>query len=228
MLPLIATVLPLGIAAAIHPTLIAIQLLLVSQPYWWRRARAFAIGAALPLISFGALAYFGFAQLPSGNPGTLNILGVSLRTMIGLGFLSGSVWLLWSHPRLQQRTSDFVTEKVRSGAPKDFLILGLLMNGKSVTTYALLVPALHDISTVGQPLPLKLLALAVLFGLALAPLWVPMVLAASLGSRGARRLQNMSDFVIANDFRLLGVMALVVGLYLTGSAAVLVAVVTHF
>lgn len=228
MLPLIATVLPLGIAAAIHPTLIAIQLLVVSQPHWWRRARAFAFGAALPLITFGVLAYFGFAQLPTGSPGTLNILGVSLRTIIGLAFLAGSVWLLWSHPRLQQRTSDFVTEKVRSGAPKDFLILGLLMNGKSVTTYALLVPALHDISTVGQPLLIKLLALAVLFGLALVPLWVPMVLSASLGPKGARRLQDMSDFVIANDFRLLGVMALVVGLYLTGSAAVLVAVVTHF
>ena len=227
MLPLIATVLPLGIAAAIHPTLIAIQLLLVSQPHWWRRARAFAVGAALPLITFGALAYFGFAQLPSGDPGALNILGVSLRTIIGLAFLAGSAWLLWAHPRLQQRTSDFVTEKVRSGAPKDFLILGLLMNGKSVTTFALLVPALHDISTVGAALPVKMLALAFLFGLALAPLWLPMVLAASLGPQGSRRLQHMSDFVIANDFRILGVMALVVGIYLTGSAAVLVAVVSH-
>jgi len=33
----------------------------------------------------------------------------------------------------------------------------------------------------------------------------------------------MSSFVIDNDLRIIGVMALFVGLYLTGSAAVLVA-----
>lgn len=227
MVPLIATVVPLGIAAAIHPTLIAVQLLLVSQSHWWLRARAFAVGASLPLLLFGALAYFGFAQLPSGSPGALNVVGVGLRSVLGLAFLAGSVWLLWPHPRLQQRSAEFVTARVRSGAPKDFLILGLLMNGKSVTTYALLVPALHDISTVDQPAPIKVIALVVLYGLALSALWLPMALAAGLGQRGAQRLQTMSTFVIANDFRILGVVALVVGLYLTGSAAIVVAVIAH-
>lgn len=78
MLPLAATVIPLGIAAATHPTLIALQVLLVSQPRWWHRARAFAIGAALPLVTIGALAYLGFAQLPTTKPGEVSILGVSL------------------------------------------------------------------------------------------------------------------------------------------------------
>ncbi len=227
MLPLIATVVPLGLAAAIHPTIIAIQLLLVSQPHWWPRARAFAMGAALPLVIFGAAAFLGFAQLHSAKPEELDVLGVSLRTIIGAAFLGGSAWLLWAHPRLQQRTADFVTEKVRSAAPRDFFILGLVINGKSITSYALLVPALHDISVEAHSLPISVIALVVLYALALCGLWLPMVLAASLGHQGAQRLQRMSDYVIANDFRILGVMALVVGLYLTGSAALLVAAVSH-
>lgn len=228
MLPLIATVIPLGLAAAIHPTLIALQLLLVSQPNWWTRARAFAIGAALPLLVFGALAYLGFAQLPAPKPGEVDILGVSLRTVIGLAFLAASVWLLWAHPSLQRRSAEFVKTKVATGAPRDFLVLGLIMNGKSLTSYALLLPALHDISTQRGPVTVKVIALLVLYGLALSALWAPMVLAATMGRHGSERLQRMSSIVIDHDLRILGVMALLIGLYLTGSAAVLVALFGRF
>jgi len=120
MLPLIATVIPLGIAAAIHPTLIALQLLLVSQPHAWPRARALTIGGALPLLTCGALAYLGCAQLPEQKSGALDILGVSLRTVIGVGFLAAAVWMLWAHPNLQRRSAEFVKTKVTSGAPRDF------------------------------------------------------------------------------------------------------------
>lgn len=224
MLPLIATVIPLGLAAAMHPTLVALQLLLVSQPNAWPRARALAIGAAVPLLAFGALAYLGFAQLPAPEPGGLDIVGVGLRSVIGLGFLAVSVWLLWAHPDLQRRSADFVTGKVRSGSPRDFLLLGLVLTGKSLTTFALLLPALHDISTVSDDAAVKVTALVVLFGLALSPVWAPIVLSRALGPRGAARLTRMSSWVIAHDLRILGVMALLIGLYLTGSAAALIAV----
>lgn len=227
LLPLIATVIPLGIAAAIHPTLIALQLLLVSEPHWWPRARALTIGAALPLVIFGALVYFGFAQLPEWKPGELDFLGFGLRAIIGVGFLAAATWLLRAHPNLQQRSTQFVESKVTSGAPRDFFIIGVVMNGKSVTSYALLLPALHDISTDNESIPVTATALAILYGLALSALWVPMLLAATMGQRGSDRLQRMSTFVIDNDLRILGFMALGVGLYLTGSAAVLLADLGH-
>lgn len=226
MLPLIATVVPLGIAAAMHPTLVALQLLLVSQPHSWPRARALAIGATAPLVAVGALAYLGFAQLPSPQPGVVDIVGVGLRSVIGLAFLAASVWLLWAHPGLQRRSANFVTEKVTSGSPRDFLILGLVLNGKSLTTFALLLPALHDISAVSDPEAVKMVALVVLFGLASSPAWGPIALSRALGSRGAARLARMSSWVIDHDLRILGVMALLIGLYLTGSAAALVAVLS--
>lgn len=224
VVPLLATIVPLGIAAAMHPALLGVQLLLVGQTHWWRRARAFALGASIPLVLFGALVFLGFRQLPEPTPDSLDILGISLRTVIGLGFLAASIWLFLPHPQLQQRTAEFVTAKVSSGRPGDFFVLGLIMNGKSLTSYALLVPALHDIAQT-RDVPIQLGALALLYALALSTLWLPVVVAVLLGTRGASTLQRASTYVIDHNFRILAVTALLIGVYLTGSAAVLVALV---
>ena len=119
VIPLLATVIPLGLAAAIHPGLFALQLLIVGQPHWWSRARALAVGAAIPRLLFGGLVFLGFSQLPLPKAGEADILGISLRTVVGVGFLVASVWLLRPHPSLQERSSDFLREKVRTGSPRD-------------------------------------------------------------------------------------------------------------
>lgn len=224
MIPLLATIIPLGLAAAIRPSLFAAQLLVVGQPSWGARARALAVGAALPLVVFGVLVFAGFNQLPKLPIGELNILGVSIRTVIGMLLLIGSIWLLRSHPALEQKSANFLKQKVDHGTPRDFFALGLLLNGKSLTSYALLLPALHDIAAVDVPLWEQGLGLALLYVLAFSTLWLPMVLAVISGHRGGAELARLSDFVIRRNFTILGVMALVVGLYLTGSAALLVAI----
>lgn len=221
---LLATIVPLGIAAAMHPALLGLQLLIVGQTHWWRRARAFALGASIPLVLFGILVFLGFSQLPEPRPGSFDIWGISLRTVIGLGFLAASVWLFLPHPQLQQRTAEFVSSKVASGRPADFFALGLIMNGKSLTSYALLVPALHDIAQTRE-VALQLAALALLYVLALSTLWIPILVALLLGTRGASTLQRASTYVIDHNFRILAVTALLIGVYLTGSAAVLIALV---
>lgn len=225
MIPLLATVIPLGLAAAVRPGLFALQLLIVGQPHWWPRARAFAIGAALPLIAFGVLVFAGFNQLPVPAAGKLDILGLSLRTIIGLAFLAAAVWLLISHPTLEERSATFLKEKAAGSSPRDFFVLGLIMNGKSITSYALLLPAMHDIAVYRQSLTDQVLTLLLLYVLVFITLWVPVILAFVLGKRGSTALAKMSDYVLRHNFTILGVMFLLVGIYLTGSAAVLVALV---
>lgn len=222
VVPLLATIVPLGIAAAMHPALLALQLLIVGQAHWWRRARAFALGASIPLVLFGLLVFLGFSQLLGPKSDGIDILGISLRTVIGLGFLAASVWLFMPHPQLQQRTAEFVSAKVASGRPGDFFVLGLIMNGKSLSSYALLVPALHDIARTPE-VAIQLAALTLLYVLALSTLWIPIVVALLLGAHGASTLQRASTYVIDHNFRILAVTALLIGVYLTGSAAVLVA-----
>lgn len=228
MIPLLATVIPLGLAAAIHPGLFALQLLIVGQPHWWSRARAFGVGAAIPLLLFGGLVFLGFSQLPLPKPGEADILGISLRTVVGVGFLVASIWLFRPHPSLQERSSDFLREKVQTGSPRDFFFLGLLMNGKSVTSYALLLPALHDIASAKTGDISQALALALLYVLAFSTLWLPIVAVALFGARITTPLERLSDYVTGHSFKIVGVMAIVIGLYLTGSAALLGALFERF
>lgn len=223
MIPLLATVIPLGLAAAVRPGLLSLQLLIVGQPQWWSRARALALGAALPLLAFGILVFLGLNQLPAPQPGQLDILGVSLRTIIGLAFLVAAIWLFRSHPKLEKRSATFMQQKVQSGSPRDFFLLGLVMNGKSLTSYAILLPALHDVAASKENPVFQGVALALLYTLVFTTLWVPIVLAVVLGRRGSHALSAMSDYVVRHNFTILGVMFLIVGLYLTGSAAILVA-----
>jgi hypothetical protein len=224
MFALLATVIPLGLAAAVRPSLLALQLLIVGQPHWWPRARALAIGAALPLVIFGVLVFLGLNQLPTPQPGELDVLGVSIRTIIGFGFLVAAIWLIRSHPSLEERSAQFMQGKAQHASTRDFFFLGLALNGKSLTSYALLLPALHDITTFEQGVEWQILALVVLYALALSTLWVPVLLAIFIGKRGGTALVKLSDFVLRHNFTILGVMFLLVGIYLTGSAAVLVAI----
>ena len=227
MIPLLATVIPLGLAAAVRPGLFALQLLIVGQPRWWPSARAFAIGAALPLLIFGGLVFLGFNQLPKTDPGSLNILGISLRTIIGVGFIIVSVWLLKSHPKLEQKSADFLKSKASNASPRDFFFLGLVMNGKSLVSFALLLPALHDVATYRESVIRNVFALVLLYALVFSTLWLPIVLAAFLGRRRSETLGNVSNYVLRHNFTILGVVFLIVGLYLTGSAAVLIAFVAR-
>jgi len=227
VIPLLATVIPLGLAAAVRPGLFALQLLIVGQPHWWPRARAFGIGAALPLLVFGALVFFGFNQLPKPETGSLDILGISLRTIIGLAFIVAAVWLLISHPELEQKSAEFLKDKAADGSPRDFFFLGLVMNAKSITSFALLLPALHDVATSRERVVWNVLALVLLYVLVFTTLWVPVVLAVVLGRRNSGALAKISDYVLRHNFTILGAMFLIVGLYLTGSAAVLIAFVNR-
>lgn len=217
MIALFATIIPLGIAAAVKPTLWALQLLAVSGVQWWPRARALALGAAIPILFFGILGVLGFSQLAEPDPGQIDVFGVSLRMILGIGFLLASIWLLRPHPHLQQRVADSLQSEITKARVRDFFVLGLVMNAKAITTFALVLPALHDIAIADISTVARGLALLLLFALVLSPVWLPIVIRALIGQRDW--LANFSSVIAAHSFRILGVMAVLAGLYLTGSAA---------
>jgi hypothetical protein len=219
LIPLVATVIPLGLAAAIKPALFCLQLLIVGTPNWPRRAVAVVIGAAIPMIIWTAFGLTGFAHIPDSS-GILNgALGLSLRLIIGLAFLGASVWFWFPHPVLLDRTRHFLESHIADGRPRTMLMLALIIQGKSLTLYALLLPALHDISIAPTGIVNRGAALAALFILALSVVWVPILLGVIFARRPHDPLPGLYTFVMQHQFTLLAIMALVVGLYLTASAA---------
>lgn len=223
MIQLLATIIPLGLAAAIKPTLFGLQLLIVGTPHWYRRALAVVIGAAIPVAAWVALGIAGFAQLPTPRPGSIDVLGVSLRVAIGLGFLVAAFWFLLPHAALQKKSQAFVEAHIGDGSSRSVFWLALVIQGKSITMYALLLPALHDIGVAPINVAERLLALFVLIALVLSVVLIPIGLGVTFGHSARNPLPRLYAFVMRNQFKLVGAMALLIGLYLTGSAAAIVA-----
>ena len=223
MIPLLATIIPLGLAAAIKPTLFGLQLMIVGTPHWYRRALAVVIGAAIPVVVWVALGFAGFTQLPAPRSGSIDVLGVSLRVVVGLGFLAAAVWFWLPHAALLKKSQAFIESHLGDGRSRTAFWLALVIQGKSITMYALLLPALHDIGVAPVDLVERLIALAMLIALVLSVVLIPIALGLMFSRSAHNPLPRLYAFAMRNQFKLVGAMALVIGLYLTGSAAAIVA-----
>ena len=61
--------LPLGLAAAVTPTLFALQVLVVSGPQWQKRSLGVIAGTAIVFVIIFALVLGGLSQLPDAGTG---------------------------------------------------------------------------------------------------------------------------------------------------------------
>ena len=96
-------VIPLGLAAAVTPALIALQLLVMCGDRWLPRGLLVIAANALAFGIVIALLVLGFAHLPDAHTGTSTGLD-ALRFGCGLVLLVMAVYFLLPHPGLNART----------------------------------------------------------------------------------------------------------------------------
>ena len=213
MLALLLTVIPLGIGAAFTPSLFAIQLLIVGGDPWRMRALAAFAGGA---IAFGlalALLLLGFAQLPTASTGE-DPLGALLRISAAIVLAGIAVWFALPHGDLETRVRSDIERRVQAARPIDFLGLTFLLSIKDVSSFILLVPAMHDIGVAPIPWPAKVGITLLVFALALAGLIVPPVLRVATGRHGRDLLMRIYDSTMRNQFRIMTVVFGVLALFL--------------
>ena len=215
---LIAEVVPLGIGAAFTPSLLAMQLLVCSGDPWRRRALAILAGNAVAFGIFGLLVILGFSQLPLMAAGR-NVGGL-VRLIAGVCCLAAAVYLFIPHPTLQARVEGSVQGYVARASAWAFLGIAFAFSIKDVSSFVMLVPALHDIA-VEPHLPSKVVALAVLYALALSPVLVPPVLRLLLDRRAHDPMQRLYRFTMDHQFPLVGGVAALIGGYLVVSGVAL-------
>jgi hypothetical protein len=213
LLHLLTQVIPLGLAAAVTPTLIGLQLLVLAEPTWLRRALVVVIANALAFLLVMVIVTAGFAQLPDAGQGHGTDLD-KLRFACGLILLVMSVYFLMPHRDLQAKAKVFVERKVAKASSWLFFGLAFYMSISDFSSFLVLLPGLHDVTSARTDLWVKGVALVVLFLLAMLATAGPLLVRLAVGPRADPALGRVYEWVMANNLRLVGVMLVGIGGYL--------------
>ena len=216
-LRLLLDVIPLGLAAAITPTLIGLQLLVVAETPWLRRALVVLGANALAFVLIMVIVAAGFAQLPDAGQGHSAGLD-KLRFGCALVLLVMSVYFLLPHRDLQVKAQEFVERKVAKASSWLFFGLAFYMGISDLSSFIVLLPGLHDVTSSDANLPTKAICLTILLLLALLGTGGPLIVRLALGSRVAPALDRTYHWVMANNLRIVGLMLLGIGGYLLVTA----------
>jgi hypothetical protein len=203
MAALLVSVLPLAVGAAISPTLLALQLLVLSgstKPL--ARAWALTAGAGLAL---GAFSVLGLTVLDHLHPAEHE--HHSLRGAV-IMFVAAALMAALAARSLLRRPTPGEQQKTRTtGRLEDaptFWFVGVGAIGMTVnfSTLVLFLPALHEITRSSVALVGKGIAFAILFLVTLSPVLIPVGLVTVSGGRAEPILDATHGFVARNSRRI--------------------------
>jgi len=196
MAALVASILPLAIGAAVSPTLLALQLLVLTggtRPV--ARAWALAAGAALVLAAFSVLGLTLLNRLHPAHRGH-----PSLRDSV-IMFAAAGLMALLAVRSLRKRPTTAEQHKSRTAgrlqhAPTVWFVgvgaIGMVVN---FSTLVLFLPALHEITRSSADLTDRAVAFAVLYLVPLLPVLAPVTAVTVLGARADPPLRATHAFV---------------------------------
>lgn len=190
---LLASVLPLAIGAAISPTILAAQLLMLSSktdPI--KKSVVALIGSALILIAYTAIALaVGAASNSSSHPSTVDGVIKVVFALLLLGFGLKAAFGSGAPPK---------TAKPNEGPHllRSFEF-GALMMLVNFTTMALYFPAIHEVVSSPVGSSDKLVAILVVFSITMIPAYVPLLATLAFGEHARRVLSKLNDFLTTHQ-----------------------------
>ncbi len=203
MAALLASVLPLAVGAAISPTLLALQLLVLSGADPLPRAWALVLGSALVLGAFSVLGLTVLGRLhPAHRHGSLRDAVV----MFGAGALLAvlAARSLLRRPMPAEQHTSRTAQRLATAPTVWFVGVGAVGMVVNFSTLLLVLPALHEIARSPAALADRTAAFALLYVITLLPVLLPVGLVTVLGARAAPALDATHRFV-AGHARQIGI-----------------------
>lgn len=210
---MLVQIIPLGIGAALTPSLLALQILTTGTSPWRAKAVAVVIGTSSAFgIAMIAL-LVGFAQLPTRSPGRDVTAGV-VWCLAGLAMIAIAIWLFWPHPHLAERLEASIANRVEHASVRAFFVLAFVLSVKDVSSFVLLVPAIHDVAVASLSWPEQAIAVLLVLVLALSPVLVPPVVRLVGGRRTDHALDRIYRFTMTHQLQIGAVVATAFAVYL--------------
>jgi hypothetical protein len=206
-------VIPLGIGAAFTPSLLALSILVTGQDQWRKRAIALATGCALAFGLFGVLIIFGFRKLPLPEVDGSDWFGALVRLLAAAVLAVSAIYLFIPHPALQKRVEARIQSYVDNSSLVMMFAIAFLLSIKDVSSFVMLVPALHDIAVCPNVIEAGL-ALVVLYTLALSPVLAPIAVRLFFDKGSRDPMQKLYRFTMDHQFQIVGFVAVILSAYL--------------
>lgn len=215
---LILQVVPLGIGAALTPSLLALQVLVCSADPWGKRAMAVVAGNALSFGLIGALVVLGFAAAPSHGV----TIGWLIRVLAGLVLAAAAAYLLMPHPRLARRVESSIEGFVSHASTWAFFGFAFILSIKDVSSFVMLVPAIHAIVVVGD-VGTQAVAAVVLYACALSTVLIPPLVRLLRDRRSRDPMRQVYRFTMEHQLQIGGTVAAVISAYLVVTGLMMLA-----
>ncbi len=214
MAALLASVLPLAIGAAISPTLLALQLLvLTGKTKPLARAWALVAGSALVLGAFSILGLTVLNHLhPDHHHGSVRDAVLMLVAAALLAALA--VRPLVHRPTSGEQQTSRTAGRLSTAATPWFVGAGAIGMVVNFSTLVLFLAALHEITRSSVSLVGRGMAFALLFIITLLPVLVPVVLVMALGQRAQPPLEEVRRLVTRHARQIGIVIEVVFAVYL--------------
>lgn len=213
---LLAAVVPLGLSAAVSPVMLGEQVVLVGGPRGRRLGALYALGAVVVLVAVVVLASVLGRSLrlptaPHLNAGTDIVLGLVVLV---------AALVVGSHrPRGRRPHQDRPVRPHGPMSPPVALGFGMVSMATNVTTLAIVLVAVKDVTATGAAVEERAPALALLVVLASIPAWLPVLLTLLPGDASGL-LGRVNDLVSRHGREVAVVVMVVVGCFLVGRGLV--------
>ena len=199
MAALLVSVLPLAIGAAVSPTLVALQLLVLTgatKPV--ARAWALALGSALVLAAFSVLGLTVLNRLHPAEHGHHSVRGAVIM-FVAAGLLAAlAVRSIARRPTSAEQQTSHTAERLANAPTAWFVGVGALGMVVNFSTLLLFLPALHEITRSSVDVTERSVAFALLFVITLLPVLLPVGLVTVMGPRADPALSATHRFVAAH------------------------------
>ncbi len=213
MLDTLLRIIPLGIGAAMTPSLLGLQILAAVGDSWAKRTVLVIAGSASAFGLACVALFTGFAQLPQRSPTGPHVVQGILFLLATAVLIGVVVWLFRPHPELSARSEAAMRRRLSTARGITFFGVAFVLSIKDVSSFALLVPGLHDIATSGTSLWVQGAMVFLLFALALSPTLLPALWRLVRGPRAQDLLSKLYGWTMRRQFQIIGFMAGVFAVY---------------
>ena len=215
LVPLLVRVGPLALGAAVSPTLLLVQMLVLTRgPARLARAWLYTLGAFLMTAVWMAVGIAAFSTAAHHAAPS-----AAARTTSGIvHVLAAGLLLMLAVKNFYVPEGEVAPDKVQpdDAAPHYLkaLLLGVGLMASNITTVVLLLPATHEVATSRAALSAKAAACAVLAVAAVLPALLPPLLVTLGGSKGRAALDRLAGFMARHQHRIGAVVCVAFALYL--------------